>query len=88
MRLCIALCVLSVVTYVYLAFATTALVAQHRGLQSQMAELATDRSASEYAFQSASETLFARRDANELRQPDEISFISLSSTTSVAFAQE
>jgi hypothetical protein len=88
MRWCCVLCALTVVVYFYLAFSTTALVAQHRALGAELDMLAAERSSSEYAFHALSETLFQQGDiASSLSTPDTIAFISLSTTTNVAFAQ-
>jgi hypothetical protein len=80
---------LLICVYVYFAFSTTSLIAQHRLYDKQLDEMIAQRSDLEYDYHTKSEELFAMSAATyNLNSPSHLSYISLSEGVNVAFARE
>ena len=80
---------LLVCLYVYFAFSTTSLIAQHRSYDKQLDEMIAQRSDLEYEYHTKSEQLFAMSASTyNLNSPSHLSYISLSEGVNVAFATD
>jgi len=75
--------------YIYFAFSTTSLIAQHRSFDRELDELIAERSHIEYEYHIKSEQLFAMSAATyNLNSPVYLTYISLSEGMNVAFVHD